>query len=120
MIFYGFYEGFKSMNFPGGVAGSSSALLAMTMTYPVDVLKTRVQAGETVASARGMGSFGRGLNWAVAKCLVSNFVALSVSRLASPHPTLSLGIIHLRCHLPAPVSGCPLSMRRWIRVPRSP
>jgi hypothetical protein len=48
MIFYGFYEGFKSMNFPGGVAGSSSALLAMTMTYPVDVLKTRVQAGETV------------------------------------------------------------------------
>jgi hypothetical protein len=85
MIFYGFYEGFKSINFPGGVAGSSSALLAMTLTYPVDVLKTRVQAGESVASARGMGSFGRGLNWAVAKCLVSNFVALSVSR--SPVPT---------------------------------
>jgi hypothetical protein len=31
-----------------------------------------------VASARAMGTFGRGLNWAVAKCVVSNFVALSV------------------------------------------
>ena len=45
MVFYGFYEGMKAMHFPAGVAGSASALLAMTLTYPVDVFKNRVQVG---------------------------------------------------------------------------
>ena len=43
MIFYGCYEGLKSMDISAGFAGSGAALLAMTLTYPVDVFKNRVQ-----------------------------------------------------------------------------
>lgn len=78
MIFYGFYEGFRSMSWPAGLAGSSSALLAMTLTYPVDVFKTRVQAGETFTSAKKMAGFSGGLSWALGKCIISNFIALTV------------------------------------------
>jgi len=78
MIFYGFYEGMKAMHIPSGFAGSGSALLAMTLTYPVDVFKNRVQAGETFSSARKMKSFSSGLSWSIGKCILSNFVALSV------------------------------------------
>ena len=50
----------------------------MVTTYPVDVIMSRVQAGETFQKATKMKSYGSGLSWAVGKCIVSNFVALSV------------------------------------------
>ena len=81
-VFYGCYEGIKSLGVPGGFAGSSAALCAMTLTYPVDVFKTRVQAGETFASAKKMSKFNKGISWALAKCILSNFVALTAYELA--------------------------------------
>ncbi|KAK3285225.1 hypothetical protein CYMTET_7155 [Cymbomonas tetramitiformis] len=78
MIFYGIYEGARSLSIPAGFAGVISALSAMTMTYPIDVFKTRVQAGGSFSSAVKMKSFGSGLEWAVGKCIVANFVALTV------------------------------------------
>mmetsp|Transcript_40695 Transcript_40695/g.68127 ORF Transcript_40695/g.68127 Transcript_40695/m.68127 type:complete len:247 (-) Transcript_40695:77-817(-) len=81
-VFYGFYEGIRALGVPAGVAGSASALLAMTLTYPVDVFKTRVQSGETFASARKMKGFDKGLSWAVAKCVISNYIALTVYEMA--------------------------------------
>uniref|UniRef100_A0A7S0N6S7 Mitochondrial carrier protein n=1 Tax=Pyramimonas obovata TaxID=1411642 RepID=A0A7S0N6S7_9CHLO len=81
-VFYGCYEGIKSLGVPGGIAGSSAALCAMTLTYPVDVFKTRVQAGETFESAKKMSKFNKGISWALAKCILSNFVALSAYELA--------------------------------------
>ncbi|KAJ8907984.1 hypothetical protein NDN08_008085 [Rhodosorus marinus] len=77
MIFFGVYEFVKCFAHPG-IAGSAAALSAMLATYPVDTFKTRVQAGQTVAAATQMSKFSTGLPWAVAKCLCSNFVALSM------------------------------------------
>eukprot|EP00959_Pyramimonas_sp_CCMP1952_P134845 2821798-Pyramimonas_sp.AAC.1 len=58
-VFYGCYEGVRAMGVPGGIAGSGAALCAMSLTYPLDVFKTRVQAGETFASAKKMSKFNK-------------------------------------------------------------
>ncbi|KAA8499019.1 Mitochondrial basic amino acids transporter [Porphyridium purpureum] len=79
MVFFGVYETLKRMTpLPAGAAGSLAAFSALLSVYPVDTLKTRIQAGGSFSAARSMGGFGSGMQYAVAKCLLSNFVALSV------------------------------------------
>lgn len=57
---------------------SGAALSAMMMTYPLDTLKSRVQAGISASAATQMRSWSSGLPWAVGKCLLANFVALTM------------------------------------------
>jgi len=80
-VFFGAYEGIKGTIGSGagaGFAGSMAALMAMISTFPLDTLKTRVQAGGSVKAAIGMGKVSGGLHWAVLKCICGNFVALTV------------------------------------------
>mmetsp|Transcript_2334 Transcript_2334/g.6307 ORF Transcript_2334/g.6307 Transcript_2334/m.6307 type:complete len:303 (+) Transcript_2334:69-977(+) len=80
-VFFGAYETIKRVAGSGwgaGIAGSLAALMAMVSTFPLDTLKTRVQAGGSLKSAVTSGKLAGGLTWAVAKCLAGNFVALSV------------------------------------------
>lgn len=73
-IFFGLYERGKRDGMPPGAAGATAALGAMVSSYPLDTWKTRRQA---VAVGARLEVFG-GLRWALAKCIVSNWAALSV------------------------------------------
>mmetsp|Transcript_8644 Transcript_8644/g.25976 ORF Transcript_8644/g.25976 Transcript_8644/m.25976 type:complete len:262 (-) Transcript_8644:3812-4597(-) len=77
MVFFGIYELMKTFVHPG-LAGSCAALSAMVTTYPLDTLKARVQAGQSVTAATQMSKWTKGLPWAIGKCLAANFVALTM------------------------------------------
>lgn len=73
-IFLTSYEELKKHSVPPGHAGSASALTAMILTFPLDTLRVRVQSGAHMVHA----SHFQGIGFALAKCILSNFVALTV------------------------------------------
>lgn len=71
-IYFGTYHNFRSFELSPFISGSLSGLLSWLLTYPVDVIKSRIQSGldKTWKSAIKRS----GLMYGVSICLVRSFI----------------------------------------------
>tara|TARA_Y100000589_G_scaffold313578_1_gene335047 strand:- start:96 stop:869 length:774 start_codon:yes stop_codon:yes gene_type:complete len=87
-IYFGVYGNFKRLLKDSGmsdtpatlIAGGVGGALSWLCTYPIDVIKTRVQSGEcnTFKEARRMGNLWRGVGWCTSRAAVVNSVQFLV------------------------------------------
>tara|TARA_B100000242_G_C42632068_1_gene297529 strand:- start:47 stop:493 length:447 start_codon:yes stop_codon:yes gene_type:complete len=84
-IYFSSYNYLKNMNLFKGdlnilMAGGNAGLLSWLLTYPIDVIKTRIQAGqdECVKSAFNKGKLFNGLNICLARSFLVNSIGFYV------------------------------------------
>lgn len=78
MVFFGIYDGGRSvphLDSNPGLRGSLAAVSALAMTYPLDTVKTRYQAGVCPKTPVCLHA---GLGFSLVKCILCNYVALHV------------------------------------------
>lgn len=76
-IYFGSFEKFKENNYNIFIAGGSAGVLSWLLTYPLDVIKTRIHSGEYLSweSAIKGGNIWKGLY----TCLCRGFLVNGVS-----------------------------------------
>lgn len=60
----------------GGACGTAAATTCFVVSYPLDTVTRRLQSGQDLTAALARGRFFEGFKFGVARCLLSNFVAL--------------------------------------------
>ena len=74
LYFYVYHKLRDNYNFHPGLAGAMTGVTGWIVTYPVDVVKTRIQASSTMTlkQALAMGNFWHGLNTVIVRAFIVN------------------------------------------------
>jgi solute carrier family 25 carnitine/acylcarnitine transporter 20/29 len=75
-----FYEE-KEWNVPALIPGGISGVLSWAFTYPIDVVKTRVQSSIPLKDAIKQGNFKTGFGFCMLRAMVANAAAFTVYEL---------------------------------------
>lgn len=73
-VYFALYHHLKDMDAHAFVAGAAAGLASWTVTYPIDVVKSRIQANPrlTLQDAIGQGHFWKGFGLAATRAIVVN------------------------------------------------
>lgn len=73
-IYFGVYNELKIRNYNDLISGGVSGATSWLFTYPIDVLKTRIQSDMSFKQAYKLGNFAHGLNYCIFRAALSNAI----------------------------------------------
>lgn len=77
-FYFSTYYKLKDNNINSFIGGALAGVASWTSTYPIDVIKTRIQSGIVLKEAINMGNYWRGYNFCIFRAILVNGLSFGI------------------------------------------